>query len=671
MRRLLLFFVLAAVPTVAFSQGLDSAGLCQTCKPCQDFYKYVNTLYLNNHPIPPEYPEFGPWTELHERNLDVLHKILNEASEHAKSGAAARGSNEQKIGDFYASVLDSIGIERRGSAPLKGEFQKIDQMKNANDILHEIVHLIRLDVNAPFWTGPSQDDKNSERMMIQTWQAGLGLPDRDYYFRDDAKSKQLRDAYVKHIATMLTLGGENASAAKEQANKIVAFETKLASASMDRVERRNPELTYNDIAIAEANKLTPHIDWSRFYNDLGAGRPVDVNISQPKFMAVADSLIAHAPISDWKAYFKWQLLHEFNSTLPHQFVDEGFAFNKLLYGQNEMQARWKRAVRSTDRNLGEALGQEYVKVAFPPEAKKRMLDMISNLKEALRSDITSLSWIGDSTRHRAIEKLDAFNQKIGYPDKWRDYSSLTINRGEYFQNVLRSREFEYNRELNKLGKPVDRNEWGMTPPTINAYYNSSMNEIVFPAGILQPPFFDFSRDEAFNYGAIGTVIGHEMTHGFDDNGAKFDARGNMQNWWSEEDLKKFQTRAKCIIDQYSSYAVQDSLHLTGGQVVGESIADLGGVTLGYAALERSLQSKPLTIIGGFTPEQRFFLGYARQWAENMRPEAERTQVTTDNHPPSYFRVIGPLSNFPPFAQAFGCQEGDKMVRPASERCQIW
>ena len=663
--------ILLAFTPALFAQGLDTSDLCNRCKPCEDFYKYVNSIYLQAHPIPAEYSSWGPWTELQEKNEVVLRKILDKSAEDAKKGIAVKGSNEQKVGDFYASALDSATVEHRGIDPLKMEFKRIEFIANPNDIVKEIAHLQRAGTRAAFGCGVDQDPKNSERMMVHAGQGGLGLPDRDYYFRPDKQTKKIRDTYVQYVSSMLGLAGEPHSQSAKDAETILNFETILARASMTRIERRNPDSTYHDLDIASLDRLTPHFEWKGYLTELGAGAAGDVNVGQPKFFIVFDSLLVNTPLDTWKAYLRWHLINGTTGLLPHSFVDTAFQFSKLLRGANELSARWKRAVSSTDRNLGEALGQEYVKVAFPPEAKRQMQDMISNLKLALKNDLSHVTWIGDTTRQRAIAKMDAFAQKIGYPDKWEDYSAVTIEPGKYFENVMAVRSFEFQRDLNKFGKPVDRTEWGMTPPTINAYYDASMNEIVFPAGILQPPFFDFSRDEAFNYGAIGTVIGHEMTHGFDDNGAKYDLHGNLKNWWSDADMKNFKARAQCIIDQFSSYTVQDSLHLIGGQVVGESIADLGGVTLAYAAFERSLQGKERRIIGGFTPEQRFFLGYARQWASNERPEAERTQVNTDPHPPGYYRVIGPLSNFPPFAKAFGCQEGDKMVRPAAERCEIW
>ncbi|HWF43588.1 MAG TPA: M13 family metallopeptidase [Candidatus Kapabacteria bacterium] len=657
--------------TAVQSQGFDSTTLSHTCKPCEDFYKYVNEGYLTAHPIPPEYSAWGPWTELYEHNISVLHTILDKAAADAKSGVAVKGSNEQKIGDFYASALDSALVEHRGLEPLRPELDRIERIHNATEIIDEIAYLQRMGVNAPFAVGTDVDAKNSDRMFVGAWQAGLGLPDREYYFKSDEHSKDIRKAYQKHIQSMLELSGESAAQAARDASSILPFETTLARASMTRAERRDPDSTYHDLAIGDLNKLTPHFEWTGYLSKVGAASAVDVNVEHPQFMLVFDSMLVHAPVETWKAYFKWHLLSATSGTLPHTFEDEAFNFGKLLRGAPQKQSRWKRSIRATDNELGEALGAQYVKVAFPPEAKQRMMAMIGNLKAALHKDLSQVSWISDSTRQRAIAKLDAFSEKVGYPDKWRDYSTLTIEPGKYFENTIAADRFEFTRDMNKLGKPVDRTEWGMTPPTINAYYNSSMNEIVFPAGILQPPFFDFSRDEAYNYGAIGTVIGHEMTHGFDDNGAKFDGKGNLRNWWSESDMKNFKVRSQRIIDQFNSYTVQDSIHVIGAQVVGESIADLGGVTLAYAAMERSLEGKPRVTIDGWSPEQRFFLGYARQWAENVRPEYERMLVNVDVHPPDYYRVIGPLSNFAPFAKAFGCQDGSKMVRSENERCEIW
>src|SRR5579883_2391736 len=425
---LLIVLILSLTASNALSQGLDSAGLCTRCKPCEDFYKYVNQIYLEKHPIPPDYSYWGPWSEVFEHNLSILHDILDRAAARAKSGEAPKGSNEQRIGDFYAAALDSVTVERRGIEPLTPEFDRIDQITNTQGLIQEIARLQSLQVEAPFAVGVDQDAKNSERMMLTVWQSGLGLPDRDYYFRPDKHSKELRDAYVKHIQRMLELAGISSKNASTDARSIFSLETILARASMTRVERRNPDSTYHDLSFEALNRLTPDVPWQPYLADIGASNVNDVNIGQPKFMAVVDSLIIHEPLTTWKAYLKWHVVSAFSPALSHAFVDEGFNFDKLLYGSNEQQARWKRSIRSTDRNLGEALGQEYVKTAFPPEAKQRMIAMIENLKEALRSDLTSLSWIGDTTRHRAIEKLEAFQQKVGYPDKWRDYSALTIAR---------------------------------------------------------------------------------------------------------------------------------------------------------------------------------------------------------------------------------------------------
>jgi predicted metalloendopeptidase len=653
------------------AQHLDRSELSTTCKPCEDFYKYANEGWLATHPIPDDHSDWGHWDEIIDRNRDILHKILDKSVADVKSGVAKKGSNEQKIGDYYASAMDTVALERDGITPLDGERNRIKSVTTIPQLIEEVAHLHSISVGVLFSFGSEIDPKKSDRVIAACSQGGLGLPDREYYFRQDSGSKALRDAYVRHIANYFVLTGKSIDGATHDAQKILAFETVLAGGSMTLAEQRDPDSVYHDMKLAEVQALTPHFSWHEYFAAIGAPNISEVDIGQPKFLSTLDSLLARTPISDIKAYFEAHLLQSTASQLNTRLDAESFAWVKQLYGVEAQEARWKRVVRATDWALGEALGQEYVKVAFPPDSKVRMRKLIDNLKEALRADLSKLDWISNATRAKAIEKLNDFTVKIGYPDKWRDYSNLEIDRGPYVLNAFRAREFEFHRDLAKIGKPVDRTEWGMTPPTVNAYYNPSMNEIVFPAGILQPPFFDAASDDAYNYGAIGAIIGHEMTHGFDDEGAKFDGKGNLKNWWAPEDLARFEDKSKCIVQQFNGYTIEDSIHLKGDQVVGESIADLGGVTLAYNAYMKSLEGKPHTIIDGFTPEQRFFIGWARAWAANMRPEAARMQVNTDFHPLNYFRVIGPLSNFPPFAAAFNCANSDKMVRAATERCVIW
>jgi len=522
----------------------------------------------------------------------------------------------------------------------------------------------------------SRFDSGFQKQLEVTFdidQGGLGLPDRDYYTKADDDSKKTRDAYVQHVAKMFQLLGDDATKAASEAQTVLNIETKLAEASLTRVERRNPERIYHRMTVAQLKELAPAYDWAAYMEKLGVPQKTDVNVETPDFFSKAvNPMLTSVPISDWQTYLRWHVLNNNALALSSAFVDEDFNFKgKTLMGSKENLPRWKRCAAGTDRVLGEAVGQVWVKKAFPPSAKERALEMVRNLEAALTEDIGTLSWMSAETKKQAIAKLNAFINKIGYPDKWRDYSALEIDRGPYVLNRVRANAFEKRRDLNKIGKPVDKTEWGMSPPTVNAYYNPLINEIVFPAGILQPPFFDAEADDAYNYGGMGSVIGHEMTHGFDDQGAQFDATGNLKNWWTDEDLKNFKARAECVINQFNGFEVEKGLNMNGKLVVGESIADLGGLVIAYAAFQKAMAGKPRKTIDGFKPEQRFFLGYARGWATNMRPELARLVTKTNPHPLAKFRVNGPLSNMPQFAAAFSCKTDDPMVRAEKDRCQIW
>jgi putative endopeptidase len=648
--------------------GFDTANLDKTCEPCKDFNQFANGGWIKNNPIPAAYPSWGTFNELADRNTEALHKVLEEA---AKNTKAAKGSIDQKIGDYYASCMDESGIETAGLTAIQPELAKIEKVRDVHSLQAEVAHLHTIGVRPMFRFGSEQDARDSRQVIGAAGQGGLGLPDRDYYVKDDARSKGIRDSYVQHVAKMFELMGDDSAKAAAEAKTVMEIETALAQGSMTRVQQRDPEAIYHRTTQAALKEMTPNISWSDYLKAIGARGVGDINVAQPDFFKKLNSMMVSTPIGDWKTYLRWHLINSSAASLSSKFVDEDFNFKgKTLTGTKENQPRWKRCVGATDRALGEAVGQAYVKENFTPEAKARAVAMVQNLVTALKTDLTTLSWMGDTTRKQAIGKLDAFMRKIGYPDTWRNYSALQVDRGLYVNNRFRANEFDYARDLNKIGKPVDRAEWGMTPPTVNAYYNPAMNEIVFPAGILQPPFFDPKADDAVNYGAIGAVIGHEMTHGFDDEGAKYDAEGNLKNWWSAEDLKNFEGRAQCVVNQFDSFEVQDGLHENGKLVSGESIADLGGLTIAYAAFEKSMEGKPHpAAIEGFTPEQRFFLGYAHVWAGNARPEYERLLVTVDPHPLARFRVNGPLSNMPAFKQAFGCKNGEAMVR--EDACQIW
>jgi putative endopeptidase len=649
-------------------RGFDVANLDRTCKPCEDFNRFANGGWLAKHPIPAAYSRWGRFEELADRNRETLHQLL-EADEKA---TARRGSNAQKLGDFYASCMDEAKIEAEGIKPLQAEFARIDAIRAPLDIQNEIANLHNKGVGALFGFGAAQDFKRSTDVIGQAVQGGLTLPDRDYYTKDDEKSKQLRDAYVQHVTRMFTLLGDSSDQSAAEAQTVLNTETKLAEVSRTRVERRDPDKNYNKMTLAQLSELTPDFSWNKYLTARGISANGDINVGQPDFFKAINRQLSATSVSDWKTYLRWRLIDTAAPALSKKFVDEDFDFKvKKLTGATEQLPRWKRCVAATDRALGEALGQEYVEKTFTPEAKARAQMMVKNLVEALRDDLSTLSWMSDATRQQATAKLNAFARKIGYPDKWRNYAALQVNRNSYVNNIFRANAFEINRNLGKIGKPVDRTEWGMTPPTVNAYYNPSMNEIVFPAGILQPPFFDPKADDAINYGGVGAVIGHEMTHGFDDQGAKFDKEGNLANWWTPSDLRNFKERTDCVVNQFSNYEVEPGLKENGKLVVGESVADLGGLTVAYKAFEKSMQGKPHTPIDGFTPEQRFFLGWAQVWASSIRPEAARLAVATDPHPLARFRVNGPLSNMPEFAKAFGCKQNEPMARTETARCQIW
>jgi putative endopeptidase len=651
------------------NHGFDRANLDPNTAACTDFYQYANGGWLAANPIPAAYSSWGVANLLDERNRDMLHEILEAA---AKNTKAPKGSSEQKVGDYYATCMDEAKIEADGLKPLASELDRIAKIKDQKTLQDEITHLHSIGINALFVTASTQDFKNSAEVTADIDQGGLGLPDRDYYLKTDEKSKHIKEEYVKHVAKMLELMGDDAAKAAAEAQTIVALETKLAEASMTRVERREPANLYHRMTVAQLHDLAAGFDWSTYLSAMNVPAKTDVNVESPEFFKAMNQQLAAVPIADWQTYLRWHLVNNVASSLPAKFVDEDFNFKgRILQGSKENLPRWKRCVMGTDRVLGEALGEVYVKKAFPPAAKARALQMVRNLEAALKSDITTLSWMSEPTRKQAIVKLDAFINKIGYPDKWRDYSSLEVDRSSYLSNRFRAGGFAKRRDLNKIGKPVDKTEWGMSPPTVNAYYNPQINEIVFPAGILQPPFFDADADDAFNYGGMGAVIGHEMTHGFDDEGSQFDATGNLANWWTEADLKAFKERAQCVVDQFNSFEVEKGLNENGKLVAGESIADLGGLVVAYAAFQKAMEGKPRVTIDGFTPEQRFFLGYARGWATNMRPELQRLLVTVDPHPLAKFRTNGPLANMPQFAAAFQCKAGDPMAREEAKRCVIW
>jgi putative endopeptidase len=656
--------------------AIDPANMDLRAKPGDDFYQFANGGWLERNPIPPEYSRWGSFQELIERNYATLHQILDESVAQVSKGETAAGTVRQLVGQFYASGMNDEQINTAAVKPLQGNLDAIAQINDRKQLASVLGQLHKLGIGALFEITGGQDAKESTNQIAIVSQGGLGLPDRDYYLKDG--ESQIRDQYLEHITKMFQLLGDPEVRASAEAKQVLAFETELAKASKGRVELRDPEANYHKMSVADLAKTAAGFDWSTYFQSLGISdeQLAKMDVEQPEFFQRVAELTADTPLDDWKTYFRWHLIHATAADLSTAFVDEDFRFFKQkLTGVKQNLPRWKRILQEVDHNLGEALGQLYVEKKFPPEAKQRALAMVNDLKSALHDKIQNLDWMGPETRAAALKKLDGLGIKIGYPDKWRDYSNLQVKAQPHVLNVLAASAFETQRQLAKIGKPVDRTEWGMSPPTVNAYYSATRNEIVFPAGILQPPFFDAQADDPVNYGGIGAVIGHEMTHGFDDQGRKYDAQGNLKNWWTAEDAKRFQERGEKIVQQFNSYVMIDNLHVNGQLTEGENIADLGGVKISYAALEKALGRKSATEqnqkIDGFTPQQRFFLSWAQDWRNNTRRETIRLFLQIDPHSPGKFRVNGPFSNLPEFAHAFEVPDGSPMVRPPDERVQIW
>lgn len=671
MKKIVLFALSVGICGIANAQnkGFDTKNLDNKCKPCEDFNQFANGGWMANNPIPADEASWGNFNLLMQKNLEKLKGILVELGKTPQKP----GTNKQKLADFYATAMDIEKANKDGFNPIKPQLDKINNIKNREELELVIAQLHTQTLNVGFGFSSGQDLKDSKRVIGECGQGGLTLPDKDYYLNNDSRSTKIREELINYITKSLQLTGLSEADAKTKAKLVLDFETQLAKASLSRVEMRDPYAVYHIVKVSDLKTITPTFNWTNYLKTINCPPVDEINVAMPKFMKAFDSLLVNTDLNSWKNYLSWRLINEASPYLSEAFDKEHFYFHKkVLTGTDKQKDRWKLAIQTTDMFLGDALGQVYSEKYFTAESKKRVLEMISNIKVALKTDIGELKWMSDSTKQRALEKLATFEDKIGYPEVWKDYSTLNISRKSYYENVIAGASYEYRRQLNKIGKPVDRKEWQMTAPTINAYYNPLMNEIVFPAGILQPPFFDPAADDAINYGGMGAVIGHEITHGFDDQGAQFDAEGNLKNWWTDKDLENFTSRAKCIINQFNSYTIQDTLHLNGELVVGESIADLGGLTLAYYAFQNSLKGKPAPKpIDGFTAEQRFFLGWAQVWAINMRPEMERLKLNTDPHPIPKFRINGTLSNMEAFQKAFNCKEGDKMIRNKEEKCEIW
>lgn len=649
--------------------GIDISALDSSVSPCSDFYKFANGTWLKNNPIPETEVRWGGFNILRDKNNAILHDILEKAM---NDSAAPKGSNTQKLGDFFYCAMDSVKLEKDGFSPLSGEMDKISEIKSTDDLLKAIAHHHRIGISSLFGLGVEQDAKQNDKYSVYLGQAGLGLPDRDYYLMDNPRSKQLREEYVVHVEKMFALSGKDEKQSKAAASTVMDIETKLATASMTMVERRNPEAMYNKMGLDSLKGLCPSLNWDLYLGEIGLNNLNEVIVAQPLFFKEVGNLLKKVSLDDWKTYLQWHLFHNSAGKLSPDFENENFRFyGTVLTGQKKVKPRWERALHVINNALGEVLGQEYVKVAFSEESKSRVNEMVDNLIAAFETRLKNLDWMSDETKKQALTKLSKITRKMGYPDQWRNYSALSIERDSYVMNFFRGNEFEFNRNLAKLGKPIDKTEWFIPPQTVNAYYNPLMNEIVFPAGILQPPFFNPRADDAVNYGSMGAVIGHELTHGFDDEGNKYDADGNLKNWWTEDDYKHFHEKAEVVITQFNSYEALDSLFVNGQLTLGENIADLGGVSISFDAYQRSLQGKERKNIDGFTPEQRFFIAYGQVWKGSSRPEALRQLVLTNPHSPENFRVLGPLSNNMEFHKAFGCAEGEAMIRPDSIRAKIW
>jgi putative endopeptidase len=654
--------------SMAQSKGFDTSRMNTGVEACTDFFEYANGTWLKNTEIPASESRWGTFNILGDNNNAILREVLENA---AKTEGAAAGSDAQLIGDFYASCMDEAAIEKEGAKPLARYFKQIKKLKSSDDLARQIAAMHNAGLPALFGFGGGPDVKNSSMNIANASQGGLSLPNRDYYTKDDAKSQETRAKFVEYMTNMFKLLGDSEAEAAANAKVVLAIQTRLAKAALTPVELRNPDNRYNKMTVAAAQEKTPNFSWTTYMTARGVPPVTELNIGQPKFFEEMNLMLKEVSLADWKTYLRWMTVNSAAPSLSKAFVDENFNFySRYLSGAKEQQPRWKRCVQASDNTLGEALGQEYVKKAFTPEAKARMDELITNLFAAMKERINNLQWMSDATKAQAQLKLSTFKRKIGYPDVLRGYKGLAIKRKSYAGNVLSSGQFQVRRNLEDIGKPVDKTRWGMSPPTVNAYYSGVYNEIVFPAGILQPPFFNFAADDAINYGAIGGVIGHEISHGFDDSGSRFDAEGNLKMWWTPEDRTKFEERAACVVNQFNGYQVQPELFINGKLTLGENIGDLAGLTVAYDAFKKSLEGKPRPAdIDGFTPEQRFFLGWAQVWAGKYTAEAERTQVLGNSHSLPRWRVNGPMSNMPQFAQAFGCKSGQPMVR--ADSCQIW
>jgi len=644
--------------------ALDINAMDRSIDPCVDFFAYSCGGWIKNNPIPPDQSSWDTYSKMQDENLTKLRSILEAAA----ASDPTRSAANQKIGDYYASCMDEKAIDAKGIEPLQPELARLASVQSKADLAGIAAALA--DDNIFFHFDSIQDFRDANQVIGDVDQGGLGLPDRDYYTKEDAKSQELRKAYVAHVQKMFQLLGDQPDVAAAEAQSVMRIETALAKGSMTRVERRDPKALDHKMTSSELETISPVFPWHAYFTRVGIPSLASLNVAAPNFFKTMNEELGKETLPDLKTYVRWHLVHASASHLSTPLVNEDFAFyGKTLRGQQELKPRWKRCTQAVDGYLGEALGQAYVAQYFPPDAKQQALKMVKEIENAMQQDIQSLPWMSAVTKQQALEKLHHVANKIGYPDKWRDYSKLEIIRGDELGNVERSRKFEFNRQLAKIGKPVDRGEWQMTPPTVNAYYDPQMNDINFPAGVLQPPAFDPTSDAAPNYGDTGGTIGHELTHGFDDEGRQFDAQGNLRDWWTPEDAKEFQQRADCISNQYSSYTVIDDIKINGKLTLGEDVADLGGLLLAYVAWQDDTKGEKLEPIDGLTPEQRFFIGYGQSWCGQVRDETKRLRATVDEHSPEKYRTNGVVSNMPQFQEAFHCKNGAPMVN--QNRCRVW
>ena len=647
--------------------GIDRSMFDTSCKPCDDFWRYATGAWLDKNPVPADRARWGKFDELAEANLERLKTILDGAA----ADKTATG-DRRRVGDFYSSCMDTALIDAAGTKPVQPLLSRIAAIKTRQDLMAMLVSLELEDGLAPTRVTNVSDPENADQVIAGIGVGGLSLPDRDYYFRDDARSKMIRDEFVQHAQRLLQLLGDSPETATAAAKTVMDFESVLAKATLTNVARRDPYNRVHKVDFATMEAFAPAYDWKAAFQLLKVPTTVAVNVSEPEFLKAFNSQLQDAPVDTWKTWLRWRVIDDRSDYLAKPFYDEWFHFERtVLSGVAVQQPRWKVCVSSTDATLGEALGRLYVEKHFPPEAQRRMRQLVANMRAALGEELQAAEWLAPETRANAMRKLATFDPRIGYPVKWRDYSGVQVTRGGYLAGKESAIVEERRLSASKIGKKLDRTEWTMTPPTVNAYYTSTRNSITFPAGILQPPFFDMDADDAVNYGAIGVVIGHEMGHGFDDQGSKYDADGNLKNWWTDQDRAQFETRAACIVKQFDSIDVGEGQHHTGKLVTGEAMGDLGGATLAYKAYRKSLNGREPPVIDGLTSDQRFFLAYARVWAANQRPEAMRRQLATDPHPLAKYRTNATLQNMPEFQRAFACKLGDPMVRPAAEQCRLW